>query len=75
MIGQRQIHFLFLFVCFCKDRVGSAKWKILLICSKNLKALCFKRTLSFYIKIDLCVLPIELPEQISKHVCGANKSF
>lgn len=54
--------FLILF-CFCGDRDGSAKWKILLICSENLKASCFRRTLLFHIKIDLCVLPIELSQK------------
>lgn len=47
-----------------------------LFVQRLLKALCFKRILMFSIKIDLCVLPIELLEQqISKQACGASKGF
>lgn len=47
-----------------------------LFVQRILKALCFKKILMLYIKIDLCVLPIEiLEEQILKHDCGVSKGF
>lgn len=47
-----------------------------LFVQRFLRALCFKRILMFSIKIDLCVLPIELlEEQIRKQARGASKGF
>lgn len=47
-----------------------------LFVQRLLRALCLKRILMFSIKIDLCVLPIELlEEQISKQACETSKGF